>query len=55
MDSETGSMKKTNLLVTQIGEDSFSARLPGRKKETRFSFDDVLTAAYARGDQGELE
>ena len=55
MDSETGAMKKTNLLVTSIGEDGFIALLPGRKKESSFSFEDVLTATYARGDQGALE
>lgn len=48
-------MKKVNLLVTGISDDGFTARLPGRKKETQFAFSDVLTAAYARGDQGELE
>ena len=26
-----------------------------KKKEVRIADDDVLTAAYARGDQGELE
>jgi hypothetical protein len=43
--------------VTAIDEDGqgFSALLPGRKKESHFSLSDVLTAAYARGDQGELE
>lgn len=52
-----GAMKKTNLLVTAIDEDGqgFSARLPGRKKEIHYALDDVLTCAYARGDQGELE
>ena len=52
-----GAMKKTNLLVTAIDEDGqgFLARLPGRKLENRFRLDDVLTCAYARGDQGELE
>lgn len=52
-----GQMKKTNLRVTAIDEDGqgFSALLPGRKKESHFSLSDVLTAAYARGDQGELE
>ena len=52
-----GAMKKTNLLVTAIDEDGqgFSARLPGRKTETHFDLGDVLTCAYARGDQGELE
>ncbi len=50
-------MKKTNLRVTAIDEDDrgFSALLPGRKREIHFGLDDVLTAAYARGDQGELE
>jgi len=41
--------------VTSIGEDGFIALLPGRKKESSFSFEDVLTATYARGDQGALE
>lgn len=54
---QDGQMKKTNLLVTAIDGDGqgFFARLPGRKKETRFAMADVLTCAYARGDQGELE
>lgn len=52
-----GGMKKTNLRVTAIDADEqgFSALLPGRKKETHFALGDVLTAAYARGDKGELE
>lgn len=52
-----GRMEKTNLRVTSIDEDGagFAALLPGRRKEAHFSVDDVLTAAYARGDRGELE
>ena len=50
-----GQMKKVNLRVTSIGEDGFTAVLAGKKKEVRIADDDVLTAAYARGDQGELE
>lgn len=52
-----GAMKKTNLRVTTIDGDGagFSALLPGRKRETHYAMGDVLTAAYARGDQGELE
>ena len=52
-----GAMAKKNLLVTAIDEDGlgFSARLPGRKKDVHFNMQDVLTCAYARGDQGELE
>jgi len=52
-----GQMAKKNLLVTAIDEDGqgFLAKLPGRKKDTHFSVNDVLTCAYARGDQGELE
>ena len=52
-----GGMKKTNLRVTAIEADGagFTALLPGRRKETRFALTDVLTAAYARGDRGELE
>lgn len=52
-----GAMKRTNLLITAIDEDGtgFTALLPGRKRETHFLLADVLTATYARGDQGELE
>lgn len=50
-----GEMKRTNLRVTAIDSDGFTARLSGRKREVRFAMQDVLTAAYARGDQGELE
>lgn len=52
-----GQMKKTNLRVTAIDTDGtgFFALLPGRKRETRFALEDVLTATYARGDRGELE
>ena len=54
---ETGAMLRRNLLVTAIDADGagFTARLPGRKRETHFDTAQVLTAAYARGDQGELE
>lgn len=54
---ETGAMTRRNLLVTAIDEDGrgFSARLPGRKRETHFALSQVLTVSYARGDQGELE
>ena len=54
---QDGAMKKTNLRVTAIDEDGagFTALLPGRKRETHFAMGDVLTAAYARGDKGELE
>ena len=52
-----GAMVKKNLLVTALDADGqgFTARLPGRKRDTHFTMDDVLTCAYARGDQGELE
>ena len=52
-----GAMVKKNLLVTAIDEDGqgFSVRLPGRKKDMHVNMQDVLTCAYARGDQGELE
>ena len=52
-----GQMIKKNLQVLSIDADGqgFSAKLPGRKKETHILIDDVLTCAYARGDQGELE
>ena len=54
---QDGAMKKTNLRVTAIDDDGagFRALLPGRKRETQFALSDVLTAAYARGDKGELE
>lgn len=54
---QSGGMKKTNLRVTAIDPDGagFGALLPGRKRETHFAMDDVLTATYARGDKGELE
>ena len=52
-----GQMKKTNLRVTAIDADGagFDALLPGRKRAAHFVIADVLTAAYARGDRGELE
>lgn len=54
---EAGRMERRNLLVTAIDEggEGFTARLPGRKRETHIALVDVLTAAYARGDTGELE
>ena len=54
---QDGQMIRKNLLVTAIDEDGqgFMARFPGRKKDIRVALCDVLTCAYARGDQGELE
>ena len=54
---QDGQMIKKNLLVTGIDEDGqgFTARFPGRKKDVHIANEDVLTCAYARGDQGELE
>ena len=54
---QEGQMVKKNLLVTSIDEDEqgFTARFPGRKKDVHIVLGDVLTCAYARGDQGELE
>ena len=54
---QDGQMIKKNLLVTAIdaNEQGFTARFPGRKKDVHIALDDVLTCAYARGDQGELE
>ena len=54
---QDGAMKKVNLIVTAIDEDGsgFSARLAGRKKDMHVDCANVLTCAYARGDQGELE
>ena len=55
--SSDGKIQNKNLLVTAIDEDGqgFTARLPGRKKDVHIPLGDVLTCAYARGDQGELE
>lgn len=52
-----GAMVKKNLLVTSIDENgqAFTARFPGRKKDVTIDMANVLTCAYARGDQGELE
>ena len=54
---EGGAVKRANLLVTSLDEDGagFTARRPGRKKDGYFLLSDVLTASYARGDEGELE
>ena len=52
---ESGAMIKRNMRVTAMDGEGFSALLPGRKKETHYTISQVLTAAYARGDQGELE
>lgn len=54
---ENGAMIKKNLLVTAIDEsgEGFTARLSGRKRDIHIDMADVLTCAYARGDQGELE
>lgn len=54
---QDGQMQRKNLLVTSIDADGqgFTARLPGRKKDVHYASEDVLTCAYARGDQGELE
>ncbi len=54
---EAGAMEKMNLLVTAIDEDGagFYARRPGRKLTKHYALSSVLTAAYARGDQGALE
>lgn len=52
-----GQMKKTNLRVTALDEDGqgFHALFPGKKTQVHIALEDVLTAAYARGDKGELE
>lgn len=54
---EAGAMEKMNLLVTAIDEDGagFLARRPGRKLTKHYALSSVLTATYARGDQGALE
>lgn len=52
-----GLMTKKNLLVTSLDEDGqgFTAKIAGRKKDIHLNIGDILTCAYARGDQGELE
>ena len=50
-----GEMKKTNLRVVGMDGEGFDALLPGRKRAVRYLYDDVLTAAYARGDDGNLD
>ena len=54
---QDGKIEKKNLLVTAMDEDGqgFTAVLAGKKKEAHVALSDVLTCAYARGDQGELE
>ncbi|MED9821578.1 MAG: hypothetical protein U0J65_06055 [Christensenellales bacterium] len=54
---QSGQIEKKNLLVTAIDADGqgFTAKLAGRRRETHMDMADVLTCAYARGDQGELE
>lgn len=52
---QDGQMRRTNLLVTALEDGGFRARLSGHKGETVIALCDVLTASYARGDQGELE
>ena len=51
---QAGQMKTVNLRVTAIGEDGFDAVFSGRKRPVHVRMEDVLTAAYARGDQGAL-
>lgn len=57
MMDETGALTKMNLLVTAIDEDGtgFCAKRPGRKLSKHYALSSVLTATYARGDQGALE
>ena len=52
---QEGQMKKVNLRVTAIDENGFDAVFSGRKKPVHVRLEDVLTAAYARVDQGALE
>lgn len=57
MMDEAGVLTKMNLLVTAIDEDGtgFCAKRSGRKLSKRYALSSVLTATYARGDQGALE
>ena len=52
---QEGQMKKVNLRVTAIDENGFDAVFSGRKKPVHVRLEVVLTAAFARGDQGALE
>ena len=53
--ADDGQAEKVNLRVTHLDADGFDAVLAGRKKPVHIAMNDVLTAAYARGDQGALE
>lgn len=52
---QDGQIRRVHLRVTALEDGGFRARLSGKRGEVRIALDDVLTAAYARGDQGELE
>ncbi|MGI6687089.1 MAG: hypothetical protein ACOX6Y_01780 [Christensenellales bacterium] len=51
---EEGKMASGNLTVTSLGEDSFSFTTSRNKKTPReMPLSDLLSAAYARGDDGD--
>ena len=52
-----GIMIKKNFLVTGIypEEGRIEGIFPGQKKTTAIRMEDILTAAYARGDDGSIE
>lgn len=54
---EDGGMRRVNLLVTSMDEDAqgFFAVASGKKKPAHYALFAVLSAGYARGDQGEIE
>lgn len=54
---EDGGLRRANLLVTSIDGDAqgFFAVASGKKKPAHYALSAVLSAGYARGDQGEIE
>lgn len=53
--SRGGALERLNVRVVAMDESGFEAIPSGRKRPARYALSDVLTAAYARGDAGELE
>lgn len=46
-------MKFQNIRVTAIDGDQVSFLRPGRKKPVTLNIDEILSASYARGDDGD--
>ena len=49
---EGGAMRTLSVRVVSVGEDSFEALLPRRRTPQTIFLSDVLSAGYARGDEG---